>query len=327
LSEETGRTGEIDVSVIVVTWNSERWVAACLDALGPACLGLEWELIVVDNDSSDLSADVAEVHASGRGRVIRAAENLGFAGGVNLAAETASGRCLLLLNPDCVLDPGAVSRLVDACEADPSRAGAVPILRGVDGSSQAKFQFRRLPTPGAFVAELLFLDRLAPWNPWTARYRCRDRDFSRPGDVEQPAFAAIVLRTRIVRREGPIDERFQPAWFDDVDYCRRLRGNGYRLVVVPEATGMHVGGASLDTMRRGVFAVYWYRNMDQYAKKWFDGRGVALLRWGILAGMVLRIVATAAGLGRFESRREALRGWVEVLKAAWSRWETTFRSS
>ena len=328
MSNATARTREPDVSVLVVTWNSERWIAACLDALPGACVGVEWEVIVVDNGSSDASAELAARHAGDRGRVIRSDVNLGFAGGVNAAIEAAAGEWLLLLNPDCVLDPGSVRPLIEACSADPDAAGAAPVLRGIDGSSQARFQFRRLPTPGALAAETVFLDTIAPWNPATARYRCRGRDFSRGGEVEQPAFAAVLLRARLVAREGPLDETFHPEGFDDVDFCRRLRGAGFRFLVVPTSTAVHAGGASLESMHRGAFAIVWYRNMYLYAKKWFTPRGAESVRWAIIIGMTIRIVATAIGLGRFgDARREVMRGWTETLKGAWSRWETSSRSS
>jgi GT2 family glycosyltransferase len=330
LSETTVRTREADVSVLIVTWNSERWIGACLEALQGACGGLEWELIVVDNASADDSASMAERHGGARCRVIRSEENLGFAGGVNVGLEAVCGEWLLLLNPDCVLDPGSVPKLIEACGSEPNVVGAAPALRGVDGSSQARFQFRRLPTPGALVAETLFLDTVAPWNPATARYRYRERrDFTRQSDVEQPAFAAVLLSSRVVRREGPLDSAFHPAWFDDVDYCRRLCGSGYRLVAVPSATGVHAGGASLETLHRGEFAILWYRNMYRYARKWFASGGAEFVRWGIILGMMIRIVATAIGLGRFgaDSRREVMRGWIETLKGAWSRWQADSRSS
>jgi N-acetylglucosaminyl-diphospho-decaprenol L-rhamnosyltransferase len=300
LSESKARIEVPDVSVIMVTWNSARWVGACIEALAAACEDVEWEVVVVDNASADDSAAIAERHAGERGRVIRNQANRGFAGGVNQAIEAAHGEFLLLVNPDCVLDPGSVARLVEACQAGADVAGAAPRLRGADGVPQDRFQFRRLPTAGALVAELLFVDKLAPWNPATARYRCRDCDFSRPGDVEQPAFSAVLLKTRVVRREGPLDESFRPAWFDDVDYCRRLRAAGYRFVVVPDATGVHAGGASLEAMHRGAFAVIWYGNMHRYARKWLTAGGAELLRWSIIAGMSIRIVATAFGLGRFD---------------------------
>lgn len=328
MSDAIVRVSTPDVSVLVVTWNSERWIGACVDALSRACEGLAWEVIVVDNASSDDSASVAEVHVGERGHVIRSHENLGFAGGVNVAVAEAGGEWLLLLNPDCVLDPGAVRELIETCEADPDAAGAAPLLRGPDGTNQVRFQFRRLPTPGALIAELLFLDTLAPWNAATARYRYFDRDFTGGGDVEQPAFAALLLRSRVVRREGKLDESFHPAWFDDVDYCRRLRGAGYRLVVAPGATGVHAGAASLETLHRGAFAVVWYRNMYRYASKWFTSGGCASLRWGIIVGMAIRIVATAIGLGGFgNTRGEVMRGWTETLKGVWRRWDAGSHSS
>ena len=203
-----------------------------------------------------------------------------------------------------------------------------PVLRGVDGSDQREFQFRRLPTVAALIRELLFIDRLVPRNAATRRYRYRDLDLSAIVSVEQPAAAALLLQSRAMRREGPFDEAFTPAWFEDVDYCKRLRVAGFTLLAIPNSTGVHVGGASLESMPDREFARIWYRNMASYGVKWFSLRDQRRLRRFVIAGMLMRVVLTATGFGRFRSsRREVIRGWIDVMGDAWKRWGIDSRSS
>src|SRR5229473_290341 len=91
----------IDVSITVVTWNSERWIEPCLAAIPAACQGLSYEVVIYDNASTD--ATLERVHSDDvERRIIRSQENDGFAAGVNRAAAVTRGRYVFLLNPDCV---------------------------------------------------------------------------------------------------------------------------------------------------------------------------------------------------------------------------------
>ncbi len=165
------------------------------------------------------------------------------------------------------------------------------------------------------------MSRVWPSNGATARYRCRDLDLSVPQPVEQPAAAALLLRREIFDEVGPFDERFAPAWFEDVDYCRRLAAAGKRIVVVPAARARHFGGASLEHVAFPEFVDHWYRNMHLYARKWFPARQAAALRWAVAVGMLLRIPLGLAGLAhRDAGRRMAVRGYARVLGRALRGW-------
>jgi glycosyltransferase involved in cell wall biosynthesis len=114
-------TRPLDLSIAIVTWNSERWIDRCLQSIAAACGSLAYEVIVYDNASSDatLAAIGDEVE------VIRGAANDGFAAGVNRVVTRASGRYFFLLNPDCELAPRALEILVEFLDANPGGAAAV----------------------------------------------------------------------------------------------------------------------------------------------------------------------------------------------------------
>ena len=302
----TANAATVDLSILIVTWNSERWIERCLQSIPRACDGLAYEVVIHDNSQ----------------------DNIGFAAATNRAYSKSRGRYAFLLNPDCELAPRAITELFEFLESHPRVAAAVPLLADDNGGPQRDFQLRRLPTLGAFAAEVLLIDKLLPNNPVTSRYRCRDLDLTLPQRIEQPAAAAMLLRRDVVDEVGPLDEDFAPAWFEDVDYCRRLAAHGKEIWVVPSASVRHFGGASLEHMPIPQFIDIWYRNMWRYAKKWFRPSQAEGLRWIIIGGMVMRCFATIFGIRHHGlTRREAVRGYLNVLRKALGRWAAPLASS
>ena len=312
----------IDLSILIVTWNSERWIERCLRSLPAACNGLRYEVIVHDNASSD--ATLQRVPVDSGARIFRSSRNEGFAGGTNHALNESRGRYVFLLNPDCELEPRALTTLCAFLDDHPNAAAAAPMLVDDGGSSQRHFQLRRLPTLRGLAAEALLVNKLFPKNRATAHYRYADMDaeLSEPERVEQPAAAALLVRRPVFDEIGPFDERFAPAWFEDVDYCRRLRQAGKEVFIVPAAVARHHGGASLEHMSYERFIDVWYRNMWLYARKWFSRGEAEALRWAVITGMLLRCFAAVLGLKNgSKSRREAIRAYAGVMRKALHRWE------
>jgi N-acetylglucosaminyl-diphospho-decaprenol L-rhamnosyltransferase len=315
----------VDVSIVIVTWNSERWIGGCLQSLVPASGSLRCEVLVHDNASSDGSRRIAASHDAVR--LLEAEGNLGFAAGINRASAEARGRYLFLLNPDCVVSPCAVAELVDFLDQNPSIAAAAPLLLDDTGKPQREFQLRRLPTFRSLAAEILLVDKLFPENRQIARYRYRDLDITRPQLVEQPAAAALVIRRTVFDETGPFDERYSPAWFEDVDYCRRLHESGHAIFLVPSAKVTHRGGSSREHLTFAEFTDLWYRNLFRYAEKWFTAGQAETLRWAIVAGMLLRCAATLAGAGDAAVPRfEAVRAYAGVFMRALRRWDSASQS-
>jgi len=294
------------LSILIVTWNSERWIERCLRSIPAACDGLAYEVVLHDNS----------------------AENIGFAAGTNRAFARSRGRYVVLLNPDCELAPGALTQLYDFLESRPHIAAAVPLLVDENGEPQREFQLRRLPTLGSLAAEVLLLDKVFPRNRATAQYRYRDLQLDQPRRIEQPAAAAMLLRRDVFENIGPLDEQFAPAWFEDVDFCRRLAERKKEIWVVPAAVVRHFGGASLEHMSVGEFIEVWYGNMWRYARKWLRPGEAEALRWTIIGGMMMRCVAAAVGI-RPEAltRREAVRAYMSVMRNAFERWDSSPSSS
>lgn len=310
----------IDLSITIVTWNSARWIERCLQSIAPACGGLAYEVLVYDNASAD--GTLAAIGEDGEIEIVRAAGNDGFAVGVNRLAARTAGRYVFLLNPDCELAPGALVELVEFLDANPAIAGAAPLLSDESGESQREFQLRRLPTFATLLGEAFGIDKVLPANRMTARYRYRDLDLTHAQPIEQPAAAALLLRRDVFDEVGPLDERFTPAWFEDVDYCHRLAAAGRPVFVVPAARARHFGGASLEHVPFAEFMTLWYRNMWLYGRKWLRPGQAEALRWAIIAGMLLRIPIALAGVAprRGFGRWRAARAYAAVARRAFERW-------
>ena len=213
-------------SVIVLSWNGMEYLADCLDAV----LAQEYpdfELIVVDNGSSDGSADFVERQYPSV-RLIRNHRNLGFAAGNNVGLRVARGDALVLLNQDTVVHPGWLSALTDAL-GDPQI--------GIVGC-KALYPDGTIQHAGGFVcgprAETGHIGRFEP----------DDGRFDTLRDVDFVTGAGLGISNSALSRIGLLDEGFHPAYYEDVDWCYTAREAGLRVVYEPRARLIHLESAT-----------------------------------------------------------------------------------
>ena len=268
------------IAIVIVTFNSGREIGPCLDAA--LASGAE-AVVVVDNASTDDT--IPEIGKRGA-RLIANSSNKGFAAGVNQGVRATSCPFVLLLNPDAVLKT-AVDPLREACEM-PHAAGAGGKLIGQDGLPQTGFMVRKLPSPVVLVLELLVLNRIFPWNPANRRYRALNLDYDHDMAVEQPAGAFLMIRRDVFDELGGFDERFDPVWFEDVDYCRRAIDRGYWFCYSPSAVAVHLGGHSIPQLGLEMRQFYWYRSLLRYTAKHFGTFSFRAVSLAVAAGSVMR---------------------------------------
>jgi GT2 family glycosyltransferase len=267
------------VAIVIVTHQSGEVIGACLTSIAQLP---DVERVVVDNASSDSTC--AEVSASGV-RLIANPHNAGFAAAVNQGVRATAAPLVLLLNPDTLLQTGIESLV--ACFDDPGVGGAGGLLTASDGQPQTGFMSRNLPSPTALAFEVLGINRLWPNNPVNWHYRCMGVNPMAPAFIEQPAGAFFMFRRSGWEQLGGFDERFWPVWFEDVDFCSRLRAAGFSLRYEPAARAIHEGGHSVGMIPFGIREKYWYGSLLKYAAKYF--RPVAF------GSVCLSVAAGAAG--------------------------------
>jgi len=307
-----------ELSILLVTWEPGEELLSCIDSLAVArhgC-GVDLELVVVDNGSRWFPQ--AEVRRAWPDAVVIAnTDNRGFGPAVNQAARVASGQVLLLLNPDTRVDGDPFTPLASAF-GDSHVVAVAPRLvetGEVDDVEQEVFQLRHLPTLWAALRELWLIDRLWPDNRWLRRDRYLDRAREQAFDVEQPAAAALAVRASTFAAIGGMDERFRPAWYEDVDLCARLGRLG-RLVYWPGSTFRHVGGVSARRLGYDRFLPIIYRNACRYWRKHHGLTGGLSFRALLASGMLLRLVTLPLRRRVPRPRSEAARAYARTLAVA-----------
>jgi GT2 family glycosyltransferase len=241
LAERSGGTTSPDLTVIVVTYNSRRHIAACLGALDAALAQHTYEAIVVDNASADGTPELVRSVSPGT-TLIETGANLGFSRANNVGLARARGRHVLILNPDTVPDAGSLDALVALLDGDPAIGIVAPCLLNPDGSDQGTA--RAFPTPAAAIlGRRSPLTRLWPGNPWSRRYLV---GLSQPTDdtfaVDWVSGACLMIRRDLAVGTGGFDEAYFMYW-EDADWCHRVKDRGFEVVCEPRSTVLHDEGA------------------------------------------------------------------------------------
>jgi GT2 family glycosyltransferase len=265
----------VRVGIVIVTHQSATQIGGCLDALR----GIpDVQVVVVDNASTDGTRD--EVLSRGV-TLLANSSNVGFGAAVNQGIRATTAPLLLLLNPDAHLE-GGLDAL--AGEFDDPRIGAAGgLLIGADGMPQRGFMARNLPSPATLAYEVLGLNSLWPSNPVNWHYRCFGMDPVTPAFVEQPAGAFLMFPRRIWENVGGFDEHYWPIWFEDVDFCWRLKQSGLLVRYNPAAVAKHAGAHSAGALPLAIRERYWYGSLLEYAARHYR----PFAYWSVCAATVV----------------------------------------
>ncbi|WP_203433911.1 glycosyltransferase family 2 protein [Jiangella asiatica] len=239
LAVDDGEQGA-DVVLVTVTYNSAAIIEAFLRALPGGLDGVaSAQVVVVDNDSADGTVERI-VELAPWATVVKAGANLGYGAGINLGLRHAVGRQgVLVLNPDAVLSPGAVRRLLDAVAAADDVGITVP--RIVDATGRLKFSLRREPTILRAVGEAVLGGHRAARFPLLGDM-IRDSAYYVDGATADWATgAAVFIARHTMDAVGLWDEEFF-LYSEETDYALRARDAGYRLTYVADAVVSHPGG-------------------------------------------------------------------------------------
>lgn len=295
------------VSAVVVNWNAGDCLAACVEALIAGGQGLDFEVVVVDNASSDGSVRALDRFA-GKVRLVQTGENLGFGRGVNRGVAASAGAYLAVLNPDVVLRPGALERMVAFLEAEGAAGIVGPRLTDAVGRVRATCG----PPPG-LLAETLRKFLLHLIFPFYTFGRLCPPELREVGWVTGACF---VARREALEAVGGMDEAIF-MYYEDVDLCLRVRRAGWRVFYLPEAEGAHAGGQSsrqaLERMLSVSAASYAY-----FVRKHFGKRAAAFLCGLAPVEMALRCLLWGALFlvvpGRRPEARARLRAYWRILR-------------
>lgn len=277
----------VDVSICIVSWNVWEDLQACLDSVYQGGNQVSFEVIVVDNASSDGSAaGLAQQYP--QVCLIENQQNRGFAAGCNQGIQQATGCYILLLNPDTVLPPQALQQIVDFADRHPAAGIIGPKLLYPDGRLQ--YSCRRFPTVTAAIFRNTFLGRIIPHAASGADYLMSDWDHNEVREVDWVSGACMLLRRELTEQIGLLDEQF--FWgSEDVDYCWRAHKAGWQVLYTPQPEIIHAVGRSSNkaviptiiNFHRSMYRLYTKHQAHWFASRWLIWLGV-WARAGLLIG-------------------------------------------
>jgi len=276
---------------VVVNYNAGPLIVECVHLALQQCD----EVVVVDNASADGSVALLESAFADNlaFRVVCNTTNLGFAAACNIGAAHATATHLLFLNPDCMLAPRAVARLVDALESDPNVGMVGGLLVNPDGSEQGGGR-RAVPTPWRSFVRAFGLSRFADrWPKLFFDFHLHKQPLPpRPIEVEAISGACMLLRASTLTDIGGWDD----AYFlhcEDLDLCIRLTRAGRKILFVPGARILHHKGVS--SRARPIF-VEWHkhRGMLRFYRKFFRHQYPGAFMWVVAVGVWSRFALAAA---------------------------------
>lgn len=253
------------LTIAIVNWNTQDHLRRCLDALREACTGFHAEVIVVDNASEDDSAEMVLRHFP-EVRLLALTENVGFAEGNNIAIRASESDHVLLLNPDIRVPRDGLRCVLDFLKARPEAAAVAAMMVGPDEKPQTLY-YRRFPSI-AQVALFYTILALVTMRVAALRRRVFEHDLrgTEPVEVDQLPGAFLLVRREVIEDVGLLDSEYF-IWFEDVDWCYRMRRAGHRLFVLPSVHVRHDGGASFDAWSADRRLVQFRRSLFRFLCK------------------------------------------------------------
>lgn len=280
----------LDVSVIMVNYNGGKLILEVLSALYQNTNNIDFEVILVDNASTDGS--VAEVIKNfPQVKVIENADNLGFAKANNIAIRISSGRYVLLLNPDAIIQPdsiGIVKRFMDEHPSAGICGSKVLLPNGkLDVSCRRSFK-----TPATYFYKMIGLSRFFPKSKRFGRYYLSYLDENDTSEVDSVIGAFLMIRRDVIAQIGLLDERFY-IYCEDEDWCFSAKKAGWEVWYVAESEVIHHKGSS--TKKRKMRMIYeWHKAVLQFHMKNIAPNYFWFVNWLVYIGIGARFVGALA---------------------------------
>jgi GT2 family glycosyltransferase len=275
----------MDISIIIVNRNTRELLRRCLESVQETIRDLSYEIICVDNASTDGSVDLLRTWPRPI-RLIENAENRGFGAANNQAFRIMTGRYALLLNSDAVLTENAAAKLLSCLEGRPDTAMACGQLLNADGSTQNSMA--AFPTLLTLMVNMPLLEFLFP-----GRFPSKRHPMSQPGECDSGIGACLLVRREAIDQVGMFDERYF-FFFEETDWAYRMRRAGWKILHVPNAFIYHYQGQSVGRDVRS--RIEFYRSRYQYFRKWKKMPYYRAVRVVIFLRLAMNFLLTSLGV-------------------------------
>lgn len=252
----------MDLSIIIVSWNVREKLRENLLAIYKSEGGLNFEIFVIDNNSSDGSTEMVE-NEFPRVNLIKNKENFGFAKANNQGIKQACGDFILLLNPDMKIFADTLISMVNWMREN--KQASVAGCRLVDKKGDTVPYVRRFPRLFDQSMIVLKIPHLFP--SVLNKYLMKDFNYGKEAEVDSIRGSFFMIRREVIKKLDGLDERYF-VWFEEVDCCRQIKNSGYKVMYTSVAKCIDYVGQSFAQVKRGAAQKYFRDSMLKYFKKW-----------------------------------------------------------
>jgi len=273
-----------DVSIIIVNYNTSNLLKECIESIKNNAINICYEIIVVDNNSSDNSIDLIKNKFESL-KIIINKINLGFARANNQGIKRSEGRYILLLNPDTVLLRDCLKKMVEFMDGHPEAGVAGCRVLNPNGTLQLACR-RSFPAPSVSFYRLTGLSRLFPKSKTFARYNLTYYNPDVVQEVDAVSGSFMMIRRKAMNEVGMLDEQFF-MYGEELDLCFRMKEKGWKVYYVPDAEIIHYKGKSSQQRKRKA-VIDFHKAMYIFHKKHYADHTFFLLNWIIILGITLR---------------------------------------
>ncbi len=235
---------KLDLSIVIVTYNSEDLIVDCIDSIYKTCKKNTFEVVIVDNSPNDKTMDVVEKVRSKYKNLqfIKTGDNLGFSKANNVGIKKTSGEYLLFLNPDMKVYEKTLDGMMDFMRKTPD-AGAATCLVGLINGDPDDASHRGFPTPWRSLSYFSGLSKIFPKSKLFAGYNLTYLDLSKIHEIDALAGSFMIVPRSLGEKLKWWDEDFF-FYGEDIDFCYRIKNLGYKIYFVPEFKALHYKGVS-----------------------------------------------------------------------------------
>lgn len=301
----------MDISVIIVNWNSKDFLRKCIRSLDEQTRGVSMEIVVLDSGSFDGCGEML-AREFPRVRFIQSDKNLGFARGNNQAAGSATGRFLVFLNPDTELRGPALNKLFEAAVSLPKAGVLGAHLLNSDGTVQTSC-LQSFPT---IANQMLDAEMFRKWFPRSRLWGMAAlyAKASEPAEVEGISGACLMTPRPLFEQLGGFNEDYF-MYYEDMDYCLKIQKAGWKNYYVPAAVIVHHGGKSSG----GEYSRFSSVMMAESGWRFFRTHRGAAQAGMFRACLAVKAIARTCVLGlmRLPPVSEARRKWIKSAHGKW----------
>ena len=279
-------TSNSTIAIIIISFNVEKLLKECIESIYRETESARFEIWVIDNNSRDNSVQMLkqsfpDIH------LIENDENVGFTRANNQAVRQCRSDYVLLLNPDTLIQDGAIDRMAQFMDANPDVGVSGCRVLNEDGSLQLACR-RSIPSPSVAFFRLTGLSRLFPKSKVMAKYNLTYLDPMQTHEVDAVSGAFLLIRRRAIEQIGLLDETFW-IYGEDIDWCIRAKRAGWKVMYHPDAHILHYKGIGCSTNNRKT-SYEFYRAMYLFHKKHFARDCSPITNLLIYAGIFAKAV-------------------------------------